>query len=94
MSGHEMQRLTADDIVLDAIPEDVEATIRIRDAWLGNLSQDAGGLEFILSDVRRWRPTTQMPPIQTTLSHGHLCGSIPTELLTLRRRGFTIDEIF
>jgi hypothetical protein len=26
--------------------------------------------------------------------HGRLCGLIPTELLTLRRSGFTIDEIF
>jgi len=26
--------------------------------------------------------------------HGRLCGLIPTQVLTLRRRGFTIDEMF
>jgi hypothetical protein len=56
MNGHELQHLTADDIVLDAMPEEVEATVRIRDSWLHSLSQDAGGLEFIVSDVRRWTP--------------------------------------
>jgi hypothetical protein len=56
MNGHELQHLTVDDVVLDDMPEDVEATVRIRNAWLDSLSQDAGGLEFIVSDVRRWTP--------------------------------------
>jgi hypothetical protein len=56
MQGHELQHLTADDIVLDAIPDDVAATVRIRDAWLDSLAKQAAGLEFIVSDVRRWSP--------------------------------------
>jgi hypothetical protein len=56
MKDHELQHLTTDDIVLDSIPEEVEATVRIRDMWLKSLSGDVAGLEFIVSDLRRWTP--------------------------------------
>jgi len=56
MDSHELEHLTPDDVVLDAVPDEVEATVQVRDAWLRSLRQDAAGLEFIVSDVRRWSP--------------------------------------
>jgi hypothetical protein len=56
MPGHQLEHLTDDDIVLDAIPDEVEASVQIRDSWLRNLPADAAGLEFFVSDLQRWTP--------------------------------------
>jgi hypothetical protein len=56
MDSHELEHVTPDDVVLDAVPDEVEATVQVRDAWLRGLPADAAGLEFIVSDVRRWTP--------------------------------------
>jgi hypothetical protein len=56
MERHPLEHLTPDDIVLDAIPDDVEEAIHARNTWLNSLRDNADGLEFIVSDVRRWVP--------------------------------------
>lgn len=50
-------QLSADDLVLDALPDDVTASLEIRKAGLENLSHGGAlGLEFIVTDLRSWRP--------------------------------------
>lgn len=50
-------QLRDDDIVIDSLPDDVAATVEIRDAKLQELSfGGALGLEFLVSDLRRWLP--------------------------------------
>jgi hypothetical protein len=45
------------DLVLDDLPDDVAATVEIRNAKLQELSFGGElGLEFVISDLRRWRP--------------------------------------
>lgn len=57
MPSYPLQGLRSDDVVLDLIPDDVEASIRLRDEWLTTMREGAGaGLEFIVSDVSRWTP--------------------------------------
>lgn len=46
----------SEDLVLEALPEHVVASIEVRDAWRKQLSAVGGGLEFIVSDLARWRP--------------------------------------
>lgn len=49
------EQLSGDDLVLESLPEDVEETMRARDAWLRNLPPSEG-LEFVVSDLSRWNP--------------------------------------
>ncbi|MFD0856568.1 hypothetical protein ACFQ07_30330 [Actinomadura adrarensis] len=48
--------LRQDDIVLEALPDEVTASIEIRDRWLATLSDDGNTLEFLVSDIRSWAP--------------------------------------
>ena len=43
-------------IVLEAMPDDVQATLEARDRALQALGNTAGGLEFVIENVRRWLP--------------------------------------
>ena len=55
MSDH-LHNLLADDVVLDSLPEDVEASIQVRDDWFAQAGRSEGGFEFLLSDLTRWAP--------------------------------------
>lgn len=48
------QELTADDIVLENLPEDVVATMEARDRWFAALPRSEDGLEFFVEDLMRW----------------------------------------
>jgi hypothetical protein len=48
--------LGADDILLESLPDAVEATIRKRDKWVAERGAGSAGLEFLVSDVQRWTP--------------------------------------
>jgi hypothetical protein len=48
--------LQPEDIVLDALPDDVLATMESRDRWMAGLQYDAGGLEFLVADLQAWTP--------------------------------------
>lgn len=56
MSGHPLDHLAGGDVVLDSLPEEVEESIRAREQWLKSVPRDSAGLEFFVSDVRRWTP--------------------------------------
>ncbi len=56
MPTHPLEQLKPGDLVLDALPEDVEASVAARDHWLDTLQPGGGGLEFLVSDVHRWTP--------------------------------------
>jgi hypothetical protein len=43
-------------IVLESLPDDVLASLEVRDAWRRGLAAERGGLEFMVSDLRRWVP--------------------------------------
>jgi hypothetical protein len=49
--------LTSDDLVLDNLPDDVAATIEIRDRFMSDFGMGGhAGLEFLVSDIQRWLP--------------------------------------
>ncbi len=48
--------MSEEPIVLEALPDDVQATIEARDRALQALGNTAGGLEFVIENVRRWLP--------------------------------------
>jgi hypothetical protein len=56
MTTHDLAYLTAGDIVLDALPESVQATMRVRDKWFNSRGDVQSGFEFIVSDLQRWTP--------------------------------------
>src|SRR5262245_16042856 len=57
MPSYPLQGLRSEDVVLDLLPDDVEASVRQRDKWLKSLQQGSGaGLEFIMKDMSRWTP--------------------------------------
>jgi hypothetical protein len=43
-------------IRLESLPDDVVASLEVRDAWRKQVSAATDGLEFIVSDLARWRP--------------------------------------
>ncbi|MCQ0092536.1 hypothetical protein [Roseovarius sp. M141] len=54
---HPLAHLEETDIVLDALPSEVAASIEVRDKYMNGLSMGGGmGLEFVVSDVQRWLP--------------------------------------
>ena len=53
-----IEKLLDSDVVFDWIPEDVQATIDARDAWLAGLPPGEAGLAFLVSDLQRWTPGT------------------------------------
>src|SRR5262249_28580451 len=51
------QSITSHDLVLDNLPDDVAATIEIRDKFIRDFSMSGrAGLEFLISDLQRWLP--------------------------------------
>jgi hypothetical protein len=53
---HALESLQPDDIVLDAVPEDVLASMENRDRWMAGLQGPEGGLEFMVADLQSWTP--------------------------------------
>jgi hypothetical protein len=54
---HPFANLAYDDVILDALPDDVVATMQVRDRFLTSLGLGGAlGLEFIVSDLRAWAP--------------------------------------
>lgn len=41
---------------LEALPDEVVASMEVRDAWRRQLAQSSADLEFLVSDLARWRP--------------------------------------
>ncbi|MBM0106776.1 hypothetical protein JM946_18745 [Steroidobacter sp. S1-65] len=56
MTSQWAAKLASHDLVLDALPADVERSIRQRNTWLRNLRASSQGFEFVLVDVSRWNP--------------------------------------
>jgi hypothetical protein len=54
--AHPFEHLQPDDIVLDAVPEDVLASMENRDRWMAGLQYPEGGLEFMVADLQSWTP--------------------------------------
>jgi hypothetical protein len=54
MDSGMIEKLLDTDVVFDWLPDDVQASIDERDAWLARLPQGDGGLEFLVSDLQRW----------------------------------------
>jgi hypothetical protein len=55
MPSYPIEGLRSGDVVLDLMPDEVEASVRRRDDWLRTMRGGAGaGLEFIFSDMSRW----------------------------------------
>jgi hypothetical protein len=60
MATHAFEHLRDDDVVLDALPDAVAATIEVRDAYITTLPPSSGGLEFLVADLQRWTPGTRV----------------------------------
>lgn len=54
--SHYLEDLQPDDIVLDALPDDVLASMESRDRWMASLPYAEGGLEFLVADLQSWAP--------------------------------------
>jgi hypothetical protein len=54
--SHFLKDLTAGDIVLDALPDDVLASMETRDRWMASLRYSEGALEFLVADLQAWTP--------------------------------------
>jgi hypothetical protein len=44
------------DVVLDNLPDEVLATLEVRDAWFRRLPPAGDGREFLVADLQRWTP--------------------------------------
>jgi len=56
---HPFEHLSDTDVVLDAIPDAVVASIETRDRFMNNLTVGGGGdmaLEFLVTDIQSWLP--------------------------------------
>src|SRR4051794_33127601 len=56
MASHYLQDVTENDIVLEALPDDVVASMESRDRWTTSLENVEGGLEFLVADLQSWTP--------------------------------------
>ncbi|MFC9356444.1 hypothetical protein ACFTZB_07650 [Rhodococcus sp. NPDC057014] len=56
MATHYLQDLTDEDIVLEALPDDVLASMESRDRWTTSLPHADGGLEYLVADLQSWTP--------------------------------------
>jgi hypothetical protein len=51
------ESLTSSDLLLDNLPDDIVATVEIRDKFLSDFGMGGqAGLEFLVSDLQRWLP--------------------------------------
>jgi hypothetical protein len=48
--------MTPDQFILEALPDDVVASIAERDAYIRSLPPAGGGVEFVVADLQKWRP--------------------------------------
>ncbi len=46
----------APELVLESLPDELVAAVEIRDAWRRRVAEQGEGLEFVISDLARWRP--------------------------------------
>lgn len=53
-TGHAPVR--TDDVFLEALPDDVVASLQVRNAWVRRLPRPQTGLEFLVADLQRWTP--------------------------------------
>ncbi len=53
---HLLDDLRSDDVVLEALPDDVVASMESRDRWTASLQYQAGGLEYLVADLESWTP--------------------------------------
>ncbi|WP_127507278.1 hypothetical protein [Actinoplanes solisilvae] len=44
------------DVLLESLPDEVVATMEVRDRWLAGLKSADGGLEFLVVDLQAWVP--------------------------------------
>lgn len=56
MTNHKFEHLQEGDVVLDALPDELAASLEVRDAWFDRLPREGTGLEFFVSDLQRWTP--------------------------------------
>ncbi len=57
MADHVLSRLRDDDVVLDNLPDSIQASLEVRERFLDSLPSDSGGFRFIAADLQRWRPS-------------------------------------
>ena len=43
-------------MLLDSLPDSLIASLEVRDAWRRKVAMSTPGLEFVGSDLSRWRP--------------------------------------
>jgi hypothetical protein len=48
--------MNANGTLLESLPDEVVASIEVRDAWRKRMAESSTGLEFLVSDVLRWPP--------------------------------------
>lgn len=56
MADFNFDLLEDDDLLLEELPEDVQASIELRDKWIASLPPSPGVDEFVVSDLQRWQP--------------------------------------
>lgn len=56
MASHKYEHLRDDDVVLDALPDELAASMEVRKAWFDRLPREGTGMEFFVSDLERWTP--------------------------------------
>lgn len=56
MVGFDFTALKDADLLLEDLPEDVQAAMELRDAWIASLPPNAPGDEFVVSDLQKWPP--------------------------------------
>ena len=56
MADHLLAHLRNDDVVLDSLPDSLQAALQVRKRFLASLPPDSAGLEFVVADLQRWRP--------------------------------------
>ncbi len=54
--SHYLKDVNASDIVLESLPDEVSASMEIRDRWMASLRYAEGGLEFLVADLQSWTP--------------------------------------
>lgn len=56
MPGTPHAPVTTQDVILEALPDDVVASLQVRNAWVRRLPRPQTGLEFLVADLQRWTP--------------------------------------
>ncbi len=56
MARHFLQDIGPTDIVLESLPDEVQASMETRDRWMATLRYAEGGLEFMVADLQAWTP--------------------------------------